>query len=480
MKHPLQKWKTFSLCLLLTAAPLSVSAQNLDDVLSGFDSEPAEQQKQAIDEVDDVLSGFDESAPDETEKSVPDNELIPHWLELGGGVTLASSVNFAHEAPEEGAADFRGLSMLRTSLNLDSKISLGNWQLKIDGHGFYDASYALQDRDQYSAALLDDYEQELELDNLYLRGSLSANLDVKIGRQVVVWGKSDNIRVTDVLNPLDNRIPGMVDIKNRRLPVAMTKLDYYIGDWNVSTMMLHEPRFDKNPVYNSDFFPGQGPLPPEKSPTVSFDNQQYALALNGIFSGWDLSLYSASIFDARAHIEKDINGSLSRQHNRFFMAGLTSNIALGNWLLKGEAAWFDKLEYSNLPDQDFSRFDLMGGIEYTGFSETLLSLEIVNRHLFDFDTRLQESPDLAQEDVLQTMATLVRDFANDTIQLKVILSIFGGHGEDGMFERVQLDYDLSDSMMVSGGAVFYQSADQGPLSEIGDNDRLFLELSYEF
>jgi len=73
------------------------------------------------------------------------------------------------------------------------------------------------------------------------------------------------VRVTDILNPLDNRLPGMVDIKNLRLPVAMTKLDYYTGLWNLSGIMIHEARFDKTPVFNSDFYPGAGPLPSEKN-----------------------------------------------------------------------------------------------------------------------------------------------------------------------------------------------------------------------
>ena len=56
----------------------------------------------------------------------------------------------------------------------------------------------------------------------------------------------------------------------------------------------------------------------------------------------------------------------------------------------------------------------------------------------------------------------------------------GGHGEDGMFERFQLDYDFTDAVTLTGGVIFYQSGDQGALSGIEDNDRAFFELSYEF
>jgi len=470
----------FGLIVLFVPAS-TLFAQELDDILSGFDTEVVEQEnKDASNGVDELLSGFDDTpAPQPKEKTI-DTNRIPEWLQLTGSLGLAGSINFAHDAPEANEADFRGLSMLRSTVSLSSEIRWGDWQAKISGHGFYDAAYAIQGRGQYSDALLDEYEQELEVDDLYLQGSITSNLDIKVGRQVVVWGKSDNVRVTDILNPLDNRLPGIVDIKNLRLPVAMTKLDYYTGPWNLSGMMIHEPRFDKTPVFNSDFYPGAGPLPPEKEPNVSLDNQQYALALNGIFSGWDLSFYGAWVFDSRAHVTEDLNGILNREHSRVFMTGTTANIAFGNWLIKGEGAWFDGLEFATLPDEDFSRIDLMAGVEYMGFSETVLSLEIVNRYLVDFDDRLALSPDIAQENSIQTVAKLVRDFANDTIQLKILFSIFGAHGEDGAFERFQLDYDLTDAVTVTGGVIFYQSADQGALSTIGDNDRVFFEMIYEF
>jgi hypothetical protein len=466
--------------LLLTGSLASLSAQELDDILSGFDSEPtAEEQAAETAPLDDLLSGFDEPEPVSKSKKGQES-IIPPWLQLNGRLLLAASVNFSHSAPAENKADFRDLSMLRSLGGLSGEIRYNDWQAKISGHGFYDAAYSIQGRDQYSGQLLDSYEQELEIDDLYLAGSLTPHLDLKTGRQIVVWGKSDNVRVTDVLNPLDQRLPGMVDIKDLRLPVTMTKVDYYLGSWNLSGIMIHEVRFGKYPVYNSDFFPADTPLPPEITPDFSLDNQQYALALNGIFSGWDLSLYSSWLFEDRAHLVQTVDSGLVREHSRVFMVGSTGNIALGNWLLKAEGAWFNGLEYGGLPDEDFARLDLMAGVEYMGFSETVLSLEMVNRHIVDFDDQLRLSLDFVQEDSLQTVAKLVRDFANDTIQLKILLSVFGGHGEDGAFERFQLDYDLTDAVTLTGGVIFYQSADQGPFIDIDDNDRVFFELAYEF
>ncbi|MEN8191065.1 MAG: DUF1302 family protein, partial [Thermodesulfobacteriota bacterium] len=270
MKLVLKRLCFFLFCLLLWDLQSDVaSGQELDDVLSGFDTETVEQEKEkksANGDLDDLLSGFDEPVAEQLEQDGPDARVIPEWIQLTGSLGLAGSVNFAHDGPQENEADYRGISMLRTTVALSSEIRLGGWQAKVSGHGFYDTAYSLQGRDQYTGQLLDLYEQELEFDDVCLSGSLSQSIDIKTGRQIVVWGKSDNVRVTDILNPLDNRLPGMVDIKNLRLPVTMTKLDYYTGDWNLAGIMIHEVRFSKNPVYNSEFFPGNGPLPPEETP----------------------------------------------------------------------------------------------------------------------------------------------------------------------------------------------------------------------
>ncbi len=459
------------------------AGDGLEDVLSGFDDTlpAAEVENTAFaGDMGGILDGFDEPQDEVRDGAIENTTIVPQWLDPFGSISLMGTWNFAHDTPPEGEVDFRNLSMLRITGALGVDIDIKSWQVRISGHGFYDAAYSIQGRDQYTDNLLDDYEQEWEFDELYLEGSLTDNLDMKIGRQVVVWGKADNLRVTDILNPLDNRIRGLVDIKYKRLPVTMSKIDYYTGPWNFSGIVIHEIRFDKNPVYNSDFYPGNAPAVTEQKPTnFSFETQQYAMALNGIFSGWDLSFYQAWVYDNRAHLTRE-KGSAGREHNRVSMSGMTGNIAFGNWLFKGEGAWWHDLKYGAVPDETFNRIDIMAGVEYTGFSETMLSVEFVNRHIIDFDQRLESSPDYAEKDIQQTALMISRDFANDTTQIKLLCSIFGALGDGGAFERLQIEHDFSDHVSVTGGVIFYQSGDLQAFCDIGDNDRIFLEYVYSF
>ncbi len=218
-------------------------------------------------------------------------------------------------------------------------------------------------------------ESEVELFDAFVEGKISSNLDYKIGRQVVVWGRSDSIRVTDILNPIDNRTPAMVDIEDLRLPVAMAKFDYFIGDWQITPIAIFEQRFSKMPPVGSEFNPLLIEIEDRE-----YDDISYALSVSGEFSGWDISFYGADTHSDEGYLDIGVN-SIERVHNRVKMVGSAINILTGSWLFKGEFAYFDGLKYSSTGDREFSRDDILLGVEYNGIADTLLSYDMVRRNI---------------------------------------------------------------------------------------------------
>lgn len=465
------------LCLGLAASQLVAAAEpSLDSVLQGFD-EPADATGETAEpSLESVLGGFEEESAPAVATAAKDSDKQP-W-QFGGSFTLGAAYNYAHDAPAASETDYRGLSRLRGKLNLEFDAGLPRtWRAHLAGNAFYDAAYAINSRDDYPDAVVADYESEAELGEAWLQGRLNRQTDLKLGRQIVVWGKSDNIRITDILNPLDNREPGMVDIEDLRLPLTMARLDYYRGDWGISAMAIPEIRFNKNPPYGSEFYPGATPLPGEIVPDDGGENTEYALAANGIFSGWDLSFYWAQHFDDAAYLVTN-GGTPQLQHNRLTMTGVAANVAIDNWLLKGEAAHFSGLAYNSLPNESLRRTDVLLGIEYAGFSETTVSLEIANRHIHGYEAVL--ATERIMEDEWQTALRYQGDFMHARLHLLALVSAFGEQLDDGGFGRYSVAYDLADALTVTGGLVSYEGGVKLPFNRIGDNDRLFLELKYSF
>ena len=461
------------------------SDDEMQEVMEGFDKEAGAEKSSGGLKEDEILEGFEE---DKEEKAYVDSEkqYLPSYLNLDGYFKLGSSYNlFSHTATGTDT-NWQGLSRLRTEIMLELDVEFSDfWQARVAGHGFYDFAYRIRGRNNFTDEVLDDYENELEFDEVWLQGSLAKSFDLKTGRQFVVWGKSDNIRITDVLNPLNLREPGLTDIENLRLPVTMTKLDYYFSGLNLSGIVIHEVRYNKNPVFGSDFFPAPQPLPSKERPKEGFDinNTQFAAALHGIFRGWDASLYGAYIFDQTAHFDTDTVGpppELKLKHAPLKMAGAAFNIARGNWLFKTEAAYFDGIRFFNGGGKDYKRIDALAGAEYSGFTNMTISLEFADRHIINYDNQLKDDPDITEKDEFISALRITKTYLNDTLTLTMLAQTFGVTGDDGAFQRFTAEYDWTDSIEITGGVVFYQSGDLIRFNNVGKNDRLYFEIKYNF
>lgn len=489
---------SLSLLTLLGFTPLSASA--LEDDLTEFFEESSED-LDGFGEADDDLSGFGEDEGDlngfsEDDESLGKIEEISSEevsnFNLSGNVAFKTSVGY--QKHEVDGIEYSGFNQAQVStyLQLDGRLN-DNWKLRISGDAFYDAIYKLRSGDDFREEILDDYETQLRLDDTYIQGRITDSLDLKAGRQIVVWGKSDTIRITDIINPLDNRLQGLTDIEDLRLSVGMAKFDYYIDQWNISAMIIAENRIMMEATPRSEYFPVDAifsvpggisdPFPELITPSTSWDNMQYALAANGVFEGWDLSFYAADVLDQKWHFIENPSVTAPLLSNRTVskikMLGSAINISEGSWLFKAEAAYLDGVKYNNTQD-DKSRLDALVGCDYMGISDTTFSVELANRHIFDYETQMQDQADFVDKDEMQTAIRLTRSFSNDTINVTALLSMFGSHWENGGFSRVWAEYELMDALNANIGIVDYIGGDKPFIEGIKKNDKVFADITYSF
>ncbi|HIJ22897.1 MAG: hypothetical protein HON68_00165 [Gammaproteobacteria bacterium] len=452
----------------------SVDELSLDDVLQGFEAEETRVET-AIDDVeDDLMSGFDDPEGD----SLVTAELLPIRPQpsfLRGYWLNSLSWNTAHHQPTSGQTDFRGLSKLSTKLWLEVEGELlPGWKTHGDGYLRQDFSYALNGRSQYTSTLLERYEKEAEWGELWLAGSLSPSLDLKLGRQTVVWGQSDYLRVNDTINPMDLREPGLGELETLRRPVGMVRADYFTEEWTVTALAIAENRPHLAPVCGSDFLPTSCSTATfiDQFPANGWRQMEWGLSLMGRFSGWDLSLYGA-----RANHDVSYQSGQTLRYARVGQIGAAINIAEGSWLWKGETALFSGLRYTGT-SRDYRRFDLLLGGEYRGINDVTLSVEVVRRGIDSYDTPLALSTDNIEQISTESALAYQHDLLNNTFHLKGVLTRKGLNLNSGGATRLSIDYDLDDHWSVSGGVIDYQNSQYPPYW--GDNDRLYLELRNDF
>ncbi len=468
------------LCGFVAMPALAADAAEIDEVLAGFDDEEDA-------DLQEILEGFDEE--DGLEAAEAEDEPDSSFWRLSGELFLGSSYNLRSHRPPPGSAQYSGLSRLRLELDLELDLELPrSWKARIAGRGFYDFAYRIHGRSNYTDEVLDLYQWEAEFTEVYLQGSLLRDLDLKVGRQVVNWGTGETFRVVDVLNPLDNREPGLVDIEDLRLPVVMTKLDYYFGDWDLSLIAVHERRLNEDPVFGSDFFPPELGLGlPDREPAQTLGNTEWAVALRGVFEGWDLGFFAARYYEDTPRVEfpgfEVVRGAvvpLPTRHSRITLLGATSNLALGDWLLRGEVAHRDGLEYFHRSGRKTSRLDVLLGVDYSGFTDTLIAVDLVNRRVHGWQNSFLDTPDFTRRNSVEMAFRIQRDFLRDTLHVTLLAVGFGKKIEDGGVVRLGVDYDLLDALSVGGGVLLFESGDLPPLSAFGPNDRVYFETRYSF
>ena len=260
----------------------------------------------------------------------------------------------------------------------------------------------------------------------------------------------------------------------------MLKTDWFFAEhWQASFIAIPEVRFSKNPPQGSDFavvasplYGGQMSVLAEEKPD-SFQDSRFAMSLTGTFSGWDMSLNAAHLWRDTPYLHVGGPYSLAMpltvlqqlefRHSSMDMLGASANLISGSWLYKTELAWFVELPSSNVEKQ---RADFMLGVEYFGFSNTALSLEMANRHIFDFDPAMK--PLFEKQDVLETALRYTGNFMNDRLEVTALAIAFGERAQDGSLWRLQGAYDVRDALVLTVGVVDYR------------NDRIFAELKYSF
>jgi len=120
------------------------------------------------------------------------------------------------------------------------------------------------------------------------------------------------------------------------------------------------------------------------------------------------------------------------------------------------------------------------GTEYSGWSDTSLTLEFGVQHINDFEITLEASPDSQLEDRIATSVIFMQDYINQTLHLSMFGMMIGKSGKDGGLNRMSLEYDVMDAFSVTGGVMLYQTGDNAYFRSLNENDRLFFEARYSF
>lgn len=352
------------------------------------------------------------------------------------------------------------------------------------------------DRLSVKALLRGLYETELEED-IHSEGDLREfyidyggdYFKARLGRQQVVWGKTDGLRLLDLINPQDYREFILDDFIDSRIPLWMARTDLYLGDNTLQLLLI--PDYRPNDIADSGdrfeplYLKTIRSLPvifaEEEEPGGTLADSEYGLRYSGFAGGWDFSFnYFHSWEDNPVFFSETIGGqpAIVRRYKETDMYGGSFSNAFGNFVLRGETAYnrgkyfttADPLDADGQVEKDELRVAL--GLDYTN-GDWLISGQLFESYIRDYD-------DGIFYDELTTTVSLLVDvtFLNETLEVK-LLNLYGVNDKDNL-ARMSVIYAITDRWKILLGGGLFSGPDDSFLGQFDDADRVETEITYSY
>lgn len=325
------------------------------------------------------------------------------WLNQKIGYGLeAPGVPFSRQDSE--------LTKVETSLFMQFDTAVNDsLQLRFSGKAYRDTIYSLNDNPQFSTDEPNKFRSRFEVKDFFLERQYDNGVYLKVGNQLFAWGLSEYSRVTDLINTEDQFTFGQQDLEDIRLQVPATLLSFQLGDWTLNSVLTYEAgRNDTAPL--RDEFDQFLRL---RDSGLNLEREQPDNQYEGFLrasTNWargDLQLIAGEFNDNNLSVERietigSIQPRLIYSQNRMRMPGIAGNWVNGAWLMFVELGmhqdkavrptaetFFGQSQGWAQKDQVLSAF----GLEYNGFRNLLLTIELDNTHSRDHDEFMVDQRD---------------------------------------------------------------------------------------
>ena len=422
----------------------------------------------------------------------------------------------------------RSFTKIRNILYLKTEYPMGSWGgFTFAGWAYHDLVYDLFDyqtisgrsvrNDDQPLVFVDNLKQKKDspvaaIRELYL-DVFTDKMDIRIGKQYVVWGVLEGIRITDEINPLDFRELILPDLLDYRIPLWTFKADYF-GDMNTYEFLwIPELKFHKPAPRGSEWELLQRVPGIEEPDSYELRNSEIGLKATGNYFDTEISLSYFWTWDdfpvifRSARIDNLQNPDFFPTYTRIHMYGATFTKQLGASILKGEIAYVTDKYFGLQNDVDKNN---------DGFLDS--QGELKKNHIrwglgLDFNWLGTDwSPAISQWIILDYEKGLIQDeydtsltlFARTPLPAQSAvfeLLVIGLVNLRELYINPELSFDITDHFQIATGLdLFYGDRSQLGVSASGgaianlntveqnaqffgnfnDNDRIYAEFKYTF
>jgi hypothetical protein len=271
----------------------------------------------------------------------------------------------------------------------------------------------------------------------------SDNWDLRIGRQIIIWGKADGIQITDIISPMDLTEFLARDYDDIRMPVDAFKFRYLPEKINFELIWV--PNF-------------QGAVLP------SGDNP------------WAVGTeFPADLNVNQIRIDDD-SLSVRFEHHRLTFVGLEFSMPYHEFVIRGEAAYYKGkyLEPASFDDRLMQKntINWLLGLDWSPGGNWSLSAQFADNFILNYDKKI-----LNEEHAMISTLNISKKLFRETLTISSMGYL--GINDKDCFIRSSMDYALTDELhLLAGFDIFI--GDKGMFGQFKDNNEVWVKAKYSF
>lgn len=315
------------------------------------------------------------------------------------------------------------------------------------------------------------------------------NWDFKAGRQIVIWGVADGMRITDIISPMDLTEFLARDYDDIRIPVNAFRIKYIKAKFNIELIFVPISEFfilpadDKNPwsVFSSSDMHYQFDL--ENTPDKTLDNSEYGGRFSFFLSGIDFSVSALHSWNKMPVFNKNISETtdtiyIQSLHGRMNMLGMDLSMPVGQFVLRGEVAeYFGEIQELDLEASDKSTLkrnttNFLLGIDWYPGSEWTITAQYSHKLIPGYAERIE-----TKENTVFTTLGITKKLLRSTLSLSTFSYI--DITNQGFFNRSSADYALSDHIHLTLGYDWFHG-ENGSFGIYSHNSEYWIKAKFSF
>jgi hypothetical protein len=308
---------------------------------------------------------------------------------------------------------------------------------------------------------------------------------LRIGKQQVVWGQADGLKVLDVVNPQNYREFNLSEFEDSRIPTWMINLQYPTGnDSSLQVLVIPDMTFNELADRGSQFEITSSELVPQPSSGVPISMVNTRRPENGVeagirwslfLAGWDITANYFNYYQDTPVVYREVINStvfVMPKYEPSQLLGFSANTAISDWVWKVEAGYvidnyFIRNDLIKLGIQKSDEFLSVFAFDYHGLSDLMVSYQFFYSKILDYEDQV-----IRKDNSIRHTLLFKKNIWNETLELK-FFTLFNQDYDDGQ-GRLKATYEINDYCSIWSGVDYFYGDRDGPFGQFEDASRFTL------